>query len=367
MPQQDRLRELEDIIDQRIGEVRTEALDLSFGEIVNLHKSGELKIAPEYQRLFRWSEQQQSRLIESILLELPVPQIFVIEGAGGVFELIDGLQRVSSVIRFLEPEALDYEPLALHGCDLIPELNGNTFDDLSLTLRLRLKRASVRVIVIKRQSSPVLRFEMFKRLNTGGSLLTPQEIRNVTARILGETGIRFYEYLQALAGEETFRLCTSTLSPGDRDQKADEELVLRFFAAKNDRDSFRGSVRDWLDDYMEKVILNRVQFDFQGEKDQFVRVFALLASSVGEGAFVRYRGNTPIGGLAPAYYEAVTIGTHSILDSLSNVRPSDFRRAIADAVQSERFREFTGPGANSRGKLEGRIEVIKEALSGIPV
>jgi uncharacterized protein with ParB-like and HNH nuclease domain len=71
--------ELEDVIDERIGEVRTEALDMSFGELVNLHKNRELLIAPEYQRLFRWSDEQQSRLIESILLELPVPQIFVIE------------------------------------------------------------------------------------------------------------------------------------------------------------------------------------------------------------------------------------------------------------------------------------------------
>ncbi|MEP0749281.1 DUF262 domain-containing protein [Trichocoleus sp. AS-A1] len=100
---------LEEIIDQKIGEVRTEALDLSFGEIVNLHAADELIIQPEYQRLFRWSDVKKSRLIESILLELPIPQIFVIENSTGVLELIDGLQRVSSVIQFIDASALKGE------------------------------------------------------------------------------------------------------------------------------------------------------------------------------------------------------------------------------------------------------------------
>ena len=94
---------IDEVIDQTIGEVRTEALDLSFGELLNLYKDGELVIQPEYQRLFRWSEEQRSRLIESVLLELPIPPIFVIENEDGVLELIDGLQRFSSIIQFIEP------------------------------------------------------------------------------------------------------------------------------------------------------------------------------------------------------------------------------------------------------------------------
>lgn len=114
---------IDKMIDEKIGEVRTDAFDLSFGEIVNLHTNGELVIQPEYQRLFRWSIDQRSRLIESILLELPIPQIFVIENDNGVLELIDGLQRVSSVIQFINPNVLGLEPLVLRGCDLIPSRN----------------------------------------------------------------------------------------------------------------------------------------------------------------------------------------------------------------------------------------------------
>ncbi len=144
---------IEQAIDKKVGEVRTETLDLSYGEITNLYSNAELVIQPDYQRLFRWSLEQRSRIIESILLELPIPQIFVIENDNGVLELIDGLQRVSSVMQFIDSSILNLEPLTLKGCDLIPELDGNAYSDLSLKLKLRLKRSSVRTIVIKRQSS----------------------------------------------------------------------------------------------------------------------------------------------------------------------------------------------------------------------
>jgi len=157
-------------------QLRTDAVDFSFGEIVNLHNSKEIVIAPEYQRLFRWTDEQKSRLIESILVELPIPPIFLIEGTDGVLELIDGLQRVSSVIQFISAADIGKEPLKLVGCDLIPQLNGKTFEELSLTDRLRIKRTAIRAVVIRKQGEELIKYELFKRLNTGGSLLTAQEI-----------------------------------------------------------------------------------------------------------------------------------------------------------------------------------------------
>jgi len=83
---------------------------------------------------------------------------------------------------------------------------------------------------------------------------------------------------------------------------------------------------------------------------------------MGAGAFVRYRDQQPIGGLAPAYYEAVTIGTYRVLSNLTEIPRETVRQRIIDTVQSEHFRQFTGPGANTRPKLEGRIKAIEEAL-----
>jgi hypothetical protein len=355
---------LEEQIDQKIGEVRTESLDLSFGEIANLRKGQELIIQPEYQRLFRWEIEQKSRLIESILLELPIPQIFVIENADGVYELIDGLQRISSVLQFVDPAAVALESFALDGCDIITDLNGLAYSDLPMSLKLRLKRSTLRTIVIKRQSKSFLRYEMFKRLNTGGALLSPQEIRNCSARMLGNQGAAFYAFLKELADLPAFKSVTQTLAQEDIEQKANEELVLRFFAAKHFRAAFRGSVRDWLDGFMEAVLLEQTPFDQQAERTAFADLFGQIAEKLGDTAFVKYRDQRPIGGLAPAYFEAISIGCLLAFDQLEAKSADSVRAAITALVQSEPFRTVTGPGANSKGKLETRIQLAADAIKG---
>ncbi|MEH1932804.1 MAG: DUF262 domain-containing protein [Nostoc sp.] len=361
---------LEDIIDQKIGEVRTESLDFTFGEIVNLHSNKELIIQPEYKRLFRWTDEQKSRLIESILLELPIPQIFVMENMDGSLELIDGLQRVSSVIQFIEPSLLTAiateenktEYLVLQGCDLIVDLNGKTFEDLPLRLKIRIKRSSIRLVIIKKQSKSFLRYEMFKRLHTGGEILASQEIRNCSARILGEDGVIFYTFLLEMTSHPAFKNCIETLAQADKEKKGDEELVLRFFAAKNAQDLFKGSVRDWLDDYMENIILKKIDFEYETETENFRSLFTFIYEIMGNGAFVKYKGDNPIGGLAPVLYEAVTVGIFQVLDQIRNIQNDLVRQKIIDTVQSEELKYFTGSGANKRDKLQGRIETIKNAL-----
>ena len=354
--------ELPDQIDSQIGEIRTDALDISFGEIINLHAEDELIIQPEYQRLFRWSEEQQSRLVESILLELPIPQVFVIENEEGVFELIDGLQRISSMIHFLDSSKIDLEPLSLSGCDIVPELNGHTFNSLPLRLRLKLKRSAVRMIIIKRQSKPFLKYEMFKRLNTGGEILTPQEIRNCSSRMVGESGTEFYSFIQESAQFAPFKLCTSSISEADLERKGDEELVLRFFALKNGMDLFKGNVRDWLDEYMESILLGSETFDYHVEKAYFSKTFGFLAECLGRYAFVRYKDDRPLGSLAPAYFEAITTGVLRHIDHIRTGDADAVREAIVQSVQSNDFKEVTGSGASSIWKLKKRTSLITEAV-----
>ena len=353
---------LEELIEKKIGEVRTDALDLSFGEIISLKSSNEFVINPDYQRLFRWSQAQRSRLIESILLELPIPQIFVVEQQNGVYELVDGLQRVSSVIQFIDSNLIGLLPLQLGGCDLVDQLDKKYFDDLPLSLRLRIKRARVRVVVIKKTSSFMLRYEMFKRLNTGGSDLSEQEIRNCTARMIGESGIKFYDFLGTCAKYENFRMCISTLPDNEKDKRVDEELVLRFIALKKIRDQFKGSVRDWLDKCMEDVIFERIPFEREQEEKEFFSLFDYIATILGEGAFVRYREDRPTGGLAPAYFEAVTLGIWNKFDGLSRLGDEKVKKVLVHTVQSNKFRSFVGSGSNANHKFFGRVNTIEDAL-----
>ncbi|MBD4616721.1 DUF262 domain-containing protein [Xanthomonas citri pv. citri] len=158
---------------------------------------------PEYQRLFRWTIEQRSRLIESIVLGLPIPPIFLIEGQSGILELIDGLQRTSSVLQFLDHGAINEPELRLAGCDIVNELNSKVFSELPLTVRLKIKRSPIRATIINKSGDAFVKYEMFKRLNTGGSLLSSQEIRNCSSRMV-EGGDLFYDAIQEMAKYPSF-------------------------------------------------------------------------------------------------------------------------------------------------------------------
>ena len=199
------------VLDER-KRLSSDRLDISFGELINLYKNGELIIRPQYQRLFRWSEDQKTSLIESILLSIPIPPIFVAEDKEGLWELVDGLQRVSTFISFFgelksngqqldcqeessvltvneeeDIDAYDEESVeiretknkwSLQEGGLIKELQGFNVDTLPANLKINLKRAVCRVEILRGESSTSMKYELFKRLNSGGSKLTPQEIRN---------------------------------------------------------------------------------------------------------------------------------------------------------------------------------------------
>lgn len=349
-------------ITKRVGEVKTGNFDMTFGEIINLHTSKELIISPEYQRLFRWSNEQRSRLIESILLELPIPQIFLVEDEKGILELIDGLQRISSLIQFVNSTLINKEPLRLDGCDIITSLNGLTYKDLPMKLQLRIKRSSVRSVIIKSESEQFLKYEMFKRLNTGGENLAPQEIRNCSSRMVGKSGVKFYNFLQSGANKDSFNNCINRMSEAVKEMKGDEELVLRFFALKNSPDTFKGSVRDWLDRYMEDVLKSNIHFEYETEESSFDEVFDFLSAVLSDGAFTRYKNGEPFGALAPAYFEAVTMGVRSIITDLKKLDPDIVKEKIIDIFNREEFLQNVGPGASSKSKMMARIQAVNDGL-----
>lgn len=338
-------------------EIRTEAIDFSFGELLNLHRSGEIVIRPEYQRLFRWSTEQRSRLIESVLLKLPLPPIFLIEDDSGVLELIDGLQRTSSVIQFMDHEAIDEPELILEGCDIITDLNGKRFNDFSTTIRFGVRRTPIRAVVIKRSGNDRVKYEMFKRLNTGGSLLSAQEIRNCSSRMI-TGGEEFYNELQSLAQYPSFKEATQRIPETDRDQKADEELVLRFFAVAFSRETFSGNVREWLDDYMEAILFQRD--GARMEPQVFRGFFDFVAEKFGKDAFSRWRDNAAVGRLAPAYFEAVCGGLLEIYTGLADRPQQELQTILQRAFENEEFKDATGPGANNKTKMATRIRVVND-------
>lgn len=235
------------------------ALDVSFNELAEMRREGALITDPEYQRTFRWSITKQSQFIESVILEMPVPPIYALEVEEGKWELIDGLQRVSTYLHFrgqLELDTGDLETtiklgnqLILEGCDIIPELNGSRFEGLPTTIQQRIRRTPLRVEVVRRDSDPRFAFYMFVRLNQGGEPISDMEARNCSIRILDEQRT-FVTFLRDVAANPDFVDCTFTLTEDKEKQMYREELALRYFAFKNLLNEYVHDIAPFLTNYM---------------------------------------------------------------------------------------------------------------------
>lgn len=178
------MADLEKVIAKKRNSLKTDRLDMSFGELMNMYEDDELFIAPEYQRVFRWSNFQQTRFIESVLLGIPIPPIFVAEDDKGKWEVVDGLQRISTILSFFG--LLEQMPQKNHSTltegEMVKELDGVNIETLPIKLKTTIKRAVCRVEIVRWDSNEDIRYELFNRLNTGATPLSEQEIRNCIFR-----------------------------------------------------------------------------------------------------------------------------------------------------------------------------------------
>lgn len=362
--------ELLQSIDGAVSRVRTKALDFSFNELFDMYKSKELIIDPEFQRLFRWSEAKQSQFIESLILELPIPPIYVIEIENGNYELIDGLQRLSSYFHFRGVHPSDpsaNRSLKLQGCDILTELNDLNYESLPSSTQIRLKRQSVRTEVFRRESDKRLRYHMFKRLNTGGEKLSDQEVRNCTIRLLSNT---FNEFLIKSAENADFLTCMTEITDEKRDRMYLEECVLRFLAMKNDRARYEKEIAEFLTEYMEAVSdpeRKSHMFDQVAEATAFSETFRILNEALGEGAFsgVNKQGN-PMGYFSMLHFEALTIGIQKHIKKLAGANQAQkklLKEALIKLKKDAGFQKLTkGGGKNYAAALRKRIEFVERRV-----
>ena len=362
-------------IASNLRKASTQALDLSFNELLDMYEEGELNITPDYQRLFRWTEGQRSRFIESLLLEMPVPPIFVIEEEQGTYQLIDGLQRISSYLHLrgkltaphLDPPIKEGDTLTLVDCDIILNLNGLRFEDFPTALQIRLKRAFIRVEVVRKETDPRFKYHMFKRLNTGGERLSEQEVRNCTIRMLNS---RFPDFIIEMSEMDAFKACTQALTQERRLSAFDQELVLRFFALKNRRGKFKHEVSDFLTEYMEDIAdAERPEvFDYALERVCFRKTFEALQNTLVDYsfAFANRPRTTLSAGFSIYHYEAITIGLQTVLDQIDLTDPAVVSKLEGELRAIKLDPAFiaitTGGGKNSPGPLNQRIGFVEERL-----
>lgn len=363
-------------ISDTVRKASTRSLDVSFNELLDMVSAEELNITPDYQRLFRWSEGQRSRFIESLILEMPVPPVFVIEVDDGKYQLIDGLQRISSYLHLrgeLEAPHLPTKPvqkgdkLRLSDCDIVKELNDFTYDELPTAIQIRLKRAFIRMEVVRKETDPHFKYHMFKRLNTGGEGLSDQQVRNCTIRMLGND---FPDFIVRLSNKPHFVNCVAALTEARVLSAVDQELVLRFFALKNWRPNFKHEVSDFLTEYMENVAdpTKNFPFNYAEEERIFDKTFATLDATLSDKSFAfRNKAGTDLAaGFSIYHFEAVTIGLQDAIDKIDLTNSSQIdtlRDALKRAKLNADFvRLTTGGGKNSPGPLNDRISSISEAV-----
>lgn len=321
--------------------------DLTIKELISMVREDLINIAPEYQRQFRWDTDRQSALIESLFLGIPVPSIFMATNLDGTWELIDGVQRVSTILCFAGAEeemrkinSKSVKRLQLSGLKKLKLFNDNTFADLPIDIQTKFMLTSIKVTTLSDKSDLVVRFDLFERLNRGGVTLSDQEIRSCVFRG------RFNDFIKELSEDDNFKKCVH-LSDAQETDGTREELVLRFFAYLYDIDSFSHSVKDFLNEYMRKA---DKKFAYTKNEKLFRKVFEELNKVLPNG-INKGRKNTPLN-----LYEGVAIGAAKAYLNKGRINTS----GIEDWINDKELIQYTTGATNSKPQLLGRISFCQE-------
>jgi hypothetical protein len=247
----------------------TQSYDLSVNTLVEQWDDGTLTL-PEIQRQYVWDNARASRLIESLLLNVPIPVVYFSETEEVNYLVIDGHQRIQSIVRFLDNR------FALSGLKIFGDLNGKRFHQLSDRDQRQLRTRVIRAIIISADSDPMMKFEVFERLNTGSIALNAQEVRNSTHR--GPMN----ELIKELTLYVPFRKCVGNVKP--RPRMVDNELILRYLALDNRWADYRPPLKRFLNEYMREANKwSREELD--ATRAKFETSCDLLLAVLGHGAF----------------------------------------------------------------------------------
>lgn len=347
--------EIERRFEQSQNDLVLQSSDFSLQGLKDMVDSQIIDLSPKYQRRERWEPERQSELVESFLLNVPVPPIYLAEEEYGVYSIIDGKQRITAVSDYLN------NSFALKGLSEFSDLNGARFRDLPRILQNALKvRPYLRVITLLKQSHPRLKYEVFIRLNRGGIRLNNQEIRNVAFR--GALNDAIYEASENVLLRAALKINDSKSVAFQ--QMQDAEYVLRFLTLRQSWHEFSGSLSRSMDDFMldnreraEKDVLSIIK-PFQDTIDRT----ALLWGDV---AFQRWDGQRWRQQALAGLYDAEMIGasllTPEQVDSVSR-KKSQVVLGTKDLFSNAEFEEAVRLGTNTPSRIRYRIERIRDLL-----
>ncbi|MFE1584164.1 DUF262 domain-containing protein [Streptomyces sp. NPDC058737] len=341
---------LQDELDHHRRTVDTDYFDLSLRELVRMVVEQEIKIAPAYQRQFRWEDETQSALIESFLLGLPVPALFVATNRDATWDVVDGLQRICTILRFMGVDAPESEhfsfsksPLKLTKLKTLQGFCDLKFEDLPRPIKMTLERRYLRIQVLSDKSDPEVRFELFRRLNAGAIALTSQEIRSCIFR--GP----FHEMLEELAQVPSFKQLLKLQRLNQTNGTA-EEVVLKFFTYLDRAEQFDGKVSEFLNRYMRD---RSNDTDLEADRRLFISVVDYLYSVINGPFLKRGVSVTPQNQL-----EAVLVGIGRLMR-----QGKEISAPPAGWLNDDELIRFSTGATNTRSMLLRRITRAEELFS----
>lgn len=326
-------------------------------------RSGAIDLAPDFQRRAGiWTNERQSRLIESLLLRIPLPTLYAAEDEVETWAIVDGIQRLTTIARFVDPDAIRESRLSLSGLEyLSKEFDGATFEDLPPRLKRRIRETELVVHVIRFGTPEEVKFNIFARINTGGMPLSSQELRH--ALVPG----RARNVLREWASTDEFKEATGFSIRDDR--MADRELVLRYIAFASS--SYQRYANKDFDDFLRramKEINNWSDSKVRLMREDFIGVMRCAYETFGQYAFRKYYGahqsRYPIN---KALFEAIAVGIGSLSASERRVLASKGKIVLerfALVMRDSKFDSSISQGTGDPGKVRYRFSVVEALLRG---
>ncbi|OAJ58383.1 hypothetical protein A6V36_05520 [Paraburkholderia ginsengiterrae] len=353
--------------------VKTQNVEYDLETLIKRIGNKTIKLDPDYQRRHRWSPETSSRLIESVILNIPIPVIFISqdvdvdeEAAGNPrYTVIDGQQRLTAIFDFMKNE------LPLSELETLSELNGAYYKDLPPFLIRRLEERTIKCLRIDSTVDPQVKFDIFERLNTGSIKLESQELRNVTAR--GP----FNDALKMMAKGENFRKLIQVTEKYPEDntkvkKMEDVELALRFFALKIEgHDKIKKGFKEFLTASLNEF--NKFSdSEIMSLTEQFEGYMNFLLEALGPQAFSKWRVESSslkkMSNFNAAVYDAIAVGLASTvsIDELAKNRDSltkSLKAAREELFRDAKFFEAVSGSVNDAAKVATRIKMFAERLA----
>ena len=341
--------ENESMTEEQNTKVFTQTKDLPISTIKEMYDEGDIIPQPTYQRDYVMDNKQASKLIESILIQIPIPTVYLCEESDGRLSVIDGQQRITSIVRFLKNE------FDLRGLEELKTLNKKYFKDLDKSMQRTIKTTTLNSIVILKESQE-LKYEIFARLNQGSTKLKPQELRNCIYR--GS----FNDMLEELADYHLLKI----LYREENKRKNYQEYILRFFALRNESD-YKSSLKRTFNDYMAKH-QNDSEEEIQNFKKNFTSTMDIIKQVLGETAFCVYdRQNSKfLNTFSGSVYDSIAVAFAKFNNHDLMAHADEIRMAIEEIKRNNlTYQDYTYASSGDKRRVIGRIQIIYQAIAEI--